>query len=131
MRLRKIFLLIPILFFAGLYFATGCKDQLPTESTIVFPDSNVSYGKHIEPLFTSRCLSCHNGAYPPNLSPPSYSALISYQPQLIIPGQGNNSYLVRLLDGRASPVMPPSGEMLNQNQIEGIKKWIDEGALNN
>ena len=125
--IKQIFLLLSVAFL----LLTACKDQLVTEGTIVFPDSSVSYGSHIEPLFTTRCLGCHNGAYPPNLSPPSYSALVTYQPQLIIPGQGNNSLLVQLLDGRAAPIMPPSGEMLNQNQINGIKTWIDEGALNN
>jgi mono/diheme cytochrome c family protein len=111
-------------------FATSCKDELPT-GPIIFPDSNISYGTHIEPLWTQRCLSCHTASTPPDLSPPSYSSLRNYQPQLIIPGQGDNSLLVQLLDGRASPVMPPVGERLTANQINGIKTWINEGALNN
>lgn len=60
-----------------------------------------------------------------------YANLMSYQPQLVISGQGENSLLVQILDGRAIPQMPPAGERLNDNQINGIKTWIDEGALNN
>ncbi len=113
---------------------TGCKDQLPNQedpSTIVLPDSNISYSNDLERLFTARCLGCHAGAYEPNLTPPSFSALMNYQPQLVVAGQGNSSLLVQLLDGRTQPIMPPTGERLTQNQINGIKRWIDEGAVNN
>jgi len=108
----------------------SCKDELTTQGSIVFPASGVSYGRHVESLFTQQCTSCHSGSSAPNLTPPSYSSLMNYQPQLVISGQGDNSLLVQLLDGRAVPAMPP-GALLTDNQINGIKTWINEGALNN
>ena len=117
-----------------LAFAVGCKDQLPNQedpSSIVLPDSNVSYSRDIERVFSARCLGCHAGTYEPNMIPPSYGSLVNYQPQLVIATQGQNSLLIQLLDGRTQPFMPPGSEKLTQNQINGIKRWIDEGAQNN
>jgi hypothetical protein len=60
-----------------------------------------------------------------------WQALIDYQPQIVIPNRGDVSALVRYLDGRLSPQMPLQQQPLTTNQINGIKKWIDEGALYN
>jgi hypothetical protein len=39
--------------------------------------------------------------------------------------------LVQRIDGRIAPRMPLNSQALTTNQINGIKKWIDEGAMNN
>lgn len=128
MRISRI-ILISFLPLAAL-FISACKDEVTDPGLIEFPASGVSYGRHVEPLFTNMCLSCHQSTAPV-LTPPSYASLMNYQPQLVIPGQGHNSLLVQLLDGRAVPAMPPIGLRLNDNQINGIKTWINEGAQNN
>lgn len=116
----------------------SCKDELTgvDDSSIVFPAANVSFGRHVEPLLQQRCAvsGCHAGSTPAaglNLQTPAYSNLMNHQPRLVVAGAGNNSLLIQRLDGRIQPRMPLSGNPLNQNQIDGIKKWIDEGALNN
>jgi hypothetical protein len=126
-----------ILLFAALAL-WSCKDQItePNQSPIVFPASNISYSKYIDPLFQQRCAvgGCHSGsnaAADLDLSLPSYDNLVYHQPRLVVSGESNNSLLVQRLDGRIQLVMPPSQSPLTSNQINGIKKWIDEGALNN
>jgi hypothetical protein len=110
----------------------SCKDELPTQGSIVFPSSGVSFGQHVQPLFVQKCTSsCHGTSDALDLTPPMYANLMSYQPQLVILGEGDNSLLVQLFDGRAVPAMPPTGDRLTDNQINGIKTWINEGALNN
>jgi hypothetical protein len=116
----------------------SCKDQVtdPNTDPIVFPDANVSYSKHVEALFQQRCAlsGCHSsGAAAAGLvlTFPSYNSLMNFQPKLVNPGSSNNSLLVQRIDGRLSPRMPLNGQPLTTNQISGIKKWIDEGALNN
>lgn len=133
LRMRSPLLLFVSLLLTSVVMLT-CKDKLPSQddaNNITLPDSNLSFSKDIERLFSARCLSCHAGASQPDLSPPSYSSLMNYQPQLVVSGQGSNSLLIQLLDGRAQPEMPPSGARLTQNQIDGIRRWIDEGAINN
>lgn len=116
----------------------SCHDQStePGPSNIVFPDSGISYAQHVEPLFQQSCVSssCHGGGSPGgnlNLERPSFRSLRDHQPQLIISGDGTNSLLIERLDGRVAPQMPLRLQPLNQNQIKGLKKWIDEGASNN
>lgn len=113
----------------------SCKDQtVGPVSDIVFPDSNISFIKYVEPLFQQRCISCHNSssAYGNlDLEVNMWQALIDHQPQIVIPHQGTNSLLVLRLDGRFKPQMPLQQQPLTANQINGVKKWIDEGADNN
>jgi hypothetical protein len=116
----------------------SCKDQIsdPNANPIVFPSANVSYSKHVDPLFQQRCAvsGCHtSGAAAAGLvlSAPSYSSLMNHQPRLVNPGASNNSLLVQRIDGRLAPQMPFDSQPLTANQIAGIKKWIDEGATNN
>jgi hypothetical protein len=123
---------------ASMLVVASCKDQIvdPNVNPIVFPDANVSYSKHVDPLFQQRCAlgGCHAGSSAQaglDLLAPSYSSLINHQPRLVTAGASNNSLLVQRIDGRLAPQMPYMSQPLNANQINGIKKWIDEGAKNN
>jgi hypothetical protein len=127
-----------VLAIAMLFLASSCKEQTtdPNVNPIVFPDANISYSKHVDPLFQQRCAlgGCHAGSSAQgglDLLAPSYSALINHQPRLVTSGASNNSLLVQRLDGRLAPQMPYMSQPLNANQLAGIKKWIDEGAKNN
>jgi hypothetical protein len=128
-----------VLLVSGLILSmTSCKDQItnPNTNPIVFPASNVSYSQQVDPLFQQRCAlgGCHagsNAAAGLDLFSPSYNSLMNHQPTLVNPGVSNNSLLVERIDGRINPRMPSDTQPLTQNQINGIKKWIDEGAKNN
>ncbi|MBI3579075.1 MAG: hypothetical protein HY276_11070 [Ignavibacteriales bacterium] len=116
----------------------SCKDEVanPDTNPIVFPDANVSYSKHVEALFQQRCAlaGCHAGGNAQaglDLLQPSYSKLINHQPRLVVSGASNNSLIVQRIDGRVPPQMPFNQAPLTTNQINGIRKWIDEGAQNN
>jgi hypothetical protein len=115
---------------------TSCKDTQTNPSLEPFPDSNVSFTKNVGPLFQQKCASssCHGGGSQNtsglNLEYPSYTALIN-RTGLVIPGDANHSTLVQHLEGSLSPMPPPKFPQLTQNQITGIKKWIDEGAKYN
>lgn len=117
---------------------SACKDQVtdPNVDPVVFPTSNVSYSKHVELLFQQRCAvgGCHSvgtAAGGLALTMPSYNNLMNHQPRLVNAGASNNSLLIQRVDGRLAPQMPFDAQPLNANQINGLKKWIDEGALNN
>lgn len=118
--------------------ALACKDAIqdPDESDIVFPDSAVSFTRHVEPLLQQRCafIGCHAGSLPAaelDLSTPSYQSLKNHLPILIIAGEPDNSLLVQRITGAFPPRMPLNRQSLTQNQINGIKQWIREGAVLN
>jgi len=114
----------------------SCKDtQTNPSSEIVFPDSNVSFSKHVGPLFQQKCAHspCHGGSTPAaglNLEYPSYTVLLN-RTGLVLPGDANHSILVQHLVGSLPLMPPPNSPQLTQNQITGIKTWINEGAKYN
>jgi hypothetical protein len=136
MRLLHLFSFFVFTFFvsSGLM---SCKDT-QTGTEIIFPNSNVSYSKHVGPLFQQKCTSspCHGGSAPQpannplNLEYPSYITLINHIPTLVIP-RDTNCLLIEHLNGRLLQMPPPYSPQLNQNQINGVKKWIEEGAAEN
>ncbi len=121
-----------------LFWSFNCKDSITDNgANIVFPDSGVSYGRHVEPLFLSACAipGCHTAADKDNsggLSLETYQEATSV-PLVIIPRDTVNSRLVWSLEGKNNtPRMPPVGRPgLTTNQINGLKRWILEGAQNN
>jgi hypothetical protein len=113
---------------------------------------------HVQPIFTSICIQCHSPAAPggsaqgmdlsagmarTNLmaraqecNPPANAAR-----NRVVPGMANESYLVWKILGM-NPLtngplcggqrMPRSGPpFLDNTQIETIRRWIDQGALDN
>jgi hypothetical protein len=113
----------------------GCKDQGVDVDERIIPDQNVSYSQHIQPVFEFHCVPCHNEqTMQGNLSLTNWSSVTS-DPSVVFPGEPDNSKLVWAIEGRAGiPFMPPIGSPyrpLNQNQVNGVKTWIREGAQNN
>ncbi len=132
--IRKFALLVSIVCVPLTSLLLSCgKDSNPTgASEIVFPDSNVSFTRHVLPFFQTKCAlaGCHDDqTRAGNLSLTSYMALTA-RSEIVRPGNSNNSVLAQKIDGRL-PHTDPLPITLNTNQIRGIKKWIDEGAKNN
>jgi hypothetical protein len=125
---------------AGIALAiVSCKDSTPTgpqgsPSTVQFPDSNVSYGQHVQPLFNQACAfsGCHDAAVASDrVKLTSWGSVVVEMPGIVVAGQPSQSTLVWRIDGSVGQRMPLGMNPLNQNQINGIKKWILEGARNN
>lgn len=111
----------------------SCKNSLLTAtsaSSIVFPATNVSYSKQIQPLFNISCSysGCHDDqSQAGGLSLTSYFNMISV-PGVVIAKDTTHSILIQRVEGEG-PIMPPAGfSRLNANQIDGLKTWIMEGA---
>lgn len=99
---------------------------------IVFPEENVSYAEHVQPFFNLRCANygCHEDATrAANLSLTSYVNMTT-RPGIIVPGDASSSLLMQKIDGRLPhPIEVPI--IINENQLGGIRTWINEGAKNN
>ena len=115
----------------------SCKDDNPVDggspSNVVFPTSNVRYSQHVQPLFNQACafVGCHDDGVPQDqLKLTSWGSVTNF-PGVVAPGQPELSTLVIRIEGTSGPRMPLTGNPLNQNQINGIRTWIVEGAMNN
>lgn len=98
----------------------------------------VSFSKDVFPLIKSKCLKCHekDDENPNNFSMDNYSTLRSSgkSRDMVVPGNGANSYLVLKLlpkppKGAQMPIF--SKKKLTDEEVEIIKKWIDQGAKDN
>jgi hypothetical protein len=95
-------------------------------------------------VFTPRCSGCHAGggvALPASINltnaPASFAALVNITStqvpslQRVTPGNPNDSYLIRKLEGGPNIVglqMPRAGPPLDQTTIAVIRQWISNGA---
>lgn len=125
MRAKAISLVCAVVLLAG------CEQQsTPYRSVrdVVFPDSNVSYSRHVEPFLRLGCAftGCHSSSDPIPLD--SYVALFQ-TPGLVIPGHPERSRLNQVLDGILAH--PPVLGSITDNQRRGMAQWVREGALNN
>ena len=77
------------------------------------------------------CKGCHNPAdTKPDLREGfAYKSLMSVEGR-IVPGDAEGSDLGQMLGGGGDNPMPPGGS-ITPTKVALIKKWIDEGALNN
>jgi hypothetical protein len=101
----------------------------------------VSYQQDVVPILEQRCLACHvapdgAGYQATGLLMDSYESLMNgtdYGP-VIIAGDSRRSILNMLVEGRAGNMqrMPhEENEGLSSEQIEILKEWVNQGALNN
>ncbi len=90
------------------------------------PQSTVDFVRDIQPIFQANCVKCH-GAQKAS----GFLRLDTKQLGLkvVTPGNARDSRLLqRILGEGGQPRMPMGGEALQPEQIELIRKWIDEGA---
>lgn len=94
--------------------------------------TSVSYASDIEPMLTSRCAACHDFVGPG--SPPSYDRLLfdfggfGY----IRPFDLENSWIYQRV--KSPPVgdrMPQGGPYFTDQEVDNVRQWILEGALEN
>ena len=102
-------------------------------------DPQVSYSADVAPVLAENCLSCHQpgaaGYEASGFGVESYAALMKgtkFGP-VVIPGDAFTSNLVVLIEGRAhSSIRMPHGEQkIAAEDIETVKLWVDQGALDN
>jgi mono/diheme cytochrome c family protein len=120
----------------SMLLAWSCKDTITgnSPSTVVFPANNVSYNAEVQVLFNQACnySGCHDeGTHQSPLKLTSWGETVTVG-GVVIPGKPDQSILVFWIEGRVGTErMPPGSQALNQNQINGIRTWVAEGAKNN
>lgn len=119
---RTFVVLSSLLILSGCYYDEAIEDIIP-EDTIV------SFSSEIQPIFNTNCTSCH----PLIVAAPNLTEDNSYDDVLagnyIVPKDLDASILYQRLLGQPT-AMPPSGP-LPKIEIELVKRWIEQGALNN
>ncbi|MCA9198200.1 MAG: hypothetical protein KDA87_11705, partial [Planctomycetales bacterium] len=118
------FCLVSSLWFWAL---TVLADEMP-------PKSDVSYWHDVRPIFQAHCQGCHQPAKSRgDYIMTSYSAMLAGGESgdaAIVPHDPDASYLLSLIavsDGTAE--MPKDADPLSASQIQTIRQWIEQGAV--
>lgn len=95
-------------------------------------DSPVDYVTQVKPLLTARCTKCHG------LDKQQMSLRVDSAKKLleggdsgpgIVPGDSAKSIIVHAITGtEGASLMPPEGDKLKPEEIDLIRRWIDQGA---
>lgn len=124
MRTRHTFSVLAALFLP-LALAAESNDALPEE---------VSYYKHVRPVFQAKCQGCHQPAKAKaDYIMTEVAALVAggENGAAIVPGKPNESHLLELVvaqPGEKRPEMPPKEEPLTDYEVSLVKKWVEQGA---
>ncbi len=89
--------------------------------------SKVDFANDVLPLLRQNCVTCHSGTQPASgMRLDRRSAVISRRG--VVPGSAENSFLFHRISGAEYGMqMPPTGP-LKPEQIDTIKRWIEQGA---
>lgn len=101
----------------------------PASST-TFPAS-VSFTKDVFPILQQHCSNCHGGSNASGgFQINTYKTIMagSRTGVVILPGDGQNSYIIQLVQ---NGTMPRRGTKLTNVEIQIIIDWINAGALDN
>lgn len=114
--------------------AWSCVRTITDPAEIVIPDSNVSFERHILPVFSLSCnfSGCHNTeTRAGRIALTSYFEVVFNAPGLVVARQPERSVLYRVMNFNSPTRIPhrPSFQgRITQNHIDGVRTWIEEGA---
>jgi WD40 repeat protein len=91
-----------------------------------------SYARQIRPFLTRYCLECHNGTDTEGgLNLETYRGLLAggdHGP-VLSPGKADASRLVRMVEGKGRPAMPPKkAKQPRPEEVALLHAWVDAGA---
>ncbi len=93
-----------------------------------------TYDDHVKPILQQKCFSCHNpDKKSADLDLTTYTNLMQggASGTVIEPGDATASYLFELVTHESEPAMPPESPKIADEMIETLRKWIDDGVLEN
>ena len=94
--------------------------------------AKVDFKRDIEPIFAANCYQCHSAKKASGqlrLDAKAAAMKGGLSGAAILPGNGKDSRLVHRLLGLNDEARMPMGGALKPEQIELVKRWIDEGAV--
>jgi hypothetical protein len=103
---------------------------LPAKSQTAAP---IAYERDIAPILRTYCAGCHNDAdLEGEFSVERFATLREGgvdEGDPVVPGKPDDSFLIRSLEGKATPRMPPKDEpRVPAAELALLKRWIAEGA---
>ena len=137
--MRKLIVNSSMIFIFFLLILVSCKDSITgfNIDDVEIPEKDVSYSEYIQPIFNYKCTNsgCHDGASRAgNLDLTNYAGTVA-RSDVVFPGSAELSKLIWAVEGTGgTEIMPPftaGVTPITENQLMGLKTWINEGAKAN
>ncbi|MGA1018449.1 MAG: PSD1 and planctomycete cytochrome C domain-containing protein [Phycisphaerales bacterium] len=89
----------------------------------------VDFARDVRPILQTHCAACHAGGRSKgDFSLQSRGDMLAH-PEAVIPGDSGASLLLQLVRGDDPEwFMPPKGPRVDADEIEILRRWIDDGA---
>jgi hypothetical protein len=119
--MKKIYLIAMALFTLG-----ACEYETVKPVVVEIPDTGVpiSFATQIQPMFTSKCITCHSGQTPILTAGNAYNSLSNGYLNTTSPAQS-------LVYTKPQGGHPGGSNNLTATELAYLLKWIEEGAKNN
>lgn len=105
-----------------------------TASVAFAADKKVNYDDDARPIFAEHCLGCHNAdKKKADLDLTTFSAMSqgSVSGKVVVAGDVDKSLLYLFTAHKEEPHMPPNKARIPDKQLDVLKRWIEQGALEN
>lgn len=122
---------------AALFVVAGCSDRgksLNSPGGDQPQGETIYFSSDIKPIFDTRCTICHGPQLQQNgLRLDNYGQVMQggISGAVIVPFAPDRSILVMRLEGAIQPRMPFGSEPLSSSEIQKVRDWISQGAVNN
>lgn len=118
------FVRLLVVFLAVLLFASCEYDTIEEEQIVIPPSQEISFSQDIAPIFTSNCISCHDGGIKPDLRASNAFASLTNGNYLNVTTPEESKIYKVLQSGSHSTRASATEKQL-------ILEWITRGANNN
>ncbi|WP_225444016.1 PSD1 and planctomycete cytochrome C domain-containing protein [Echinicola arenosa] len=121
--MRRYLIVLTCLIYAGMLSIASCDHQ----------EEKVDFNAEVRPILNSKCITCHGGVKQSGdfsllFESEALAATKSGHPA-IIPGDAEGSEMIkRILEDDPEQRMPPEGPALSKDEVNILKKWINQGA---
>jgi hypothetical protein len=130
---NTLMILSSIIFLAFLEVSSSCTDmgksfEIPSSPS---PGDTLTVWADVSPIFQTNCVSCHGGNGGLFLDSYNHTLTTGNHAPVVVAGDSNGSLLYQAVTGTATiiPQMPLGMAPLLAADIEIIRNWIDDGAL--
>ena len=123
-NLKTILAILSCVMFMPLLFTSCEYDVIEPEKVELPPaDQKISFSETIEPIFTSKCATCHASRNPVMTQGKVYNSLMNGYIDLTTPAE---SIVYKKIE-----TGHPSAGTVSETEKALILRWITEGAMNN
>ncbi|MFN3652429.1 MAG: c-type cytochrome domain-containing protein [Armatimonadota bacterium] len=91
----------------------------------------VSFELDVLPVLQKQCQSCHGAQPKGGLKLDSFQNLMKggAKGAIVVPGDPAKSKLIQVIQATTGLRMPPTGDRVARADVEKLKKWVEQGAL--